>query len=441
MRPPSMWQGVDETPKTLGPRGSSSSDKPASRIDAAQASALSRTSAGNGLKRTLSVAVEQDAKRIAQMKVKPKASLDNVRIKAIPASSPVRPPAESRNMTHSNAQWNQQAPASSPGWRGSAAHPPQDPPETTGDNFDPVQRSLSNMIHDTPNTTIRKILGPLSSATAPARGQPLSDGSEMGQAANIMSSAAEIDWGVDLSQFFNLEGFSLPQDTLMQADYTQALGNPHADSTGHVPSDFEASRNDVQPHGMSEGSDDVISQLFNRTSSVGYDSSSPARFDFSTLPPSSPPMIPSDLPHSALLLSSPDMSPWERKTSPAKSSIKSSYTPLPDVNGQLQVNMTRSYSDSKSIQSSLTPQTAGTGTTGPSNSQSGQTLDAQFNGDVLSQKSFEELFGRMIEHSQQQHQHQTGGGASSGQGQGLDEQGAMSDADILSFLEKSMAAT
>ena len=347
-------------------------------------------------------------------------------------------------------------PASSPGWRGSASHTPPEAPQPDGDDFNPVQRSASSAVIDTPNTTIRKILGPLSSpAMGRDQAQALSDGSDVGQAnKNMMSSATEIDWGVDLSQFFNLDGFSLPPDTLAQSDYTQALVQRPTASTGHVQSDFEPSHNDAQPHGMSEGSDDVISQLFNRTSSVGYDSSSPARFDFSTLPPSSPPMIPSDLPHSALLLSSPDMSPWERKTSPAKSTIKSAYTPLPDVtvtvNGQArplsqsksQISMTRSYSDSKSIQSSHTPQTATavatTGGTNNGNNHSGNTLDSQFNGDVLSQKSFEELFGRMIEHSQQQQQQQQLGDAGASQSQGGIAQVAMSDEDIFCFLEKSM---
>jgi hypothetical protein len=97
------------------------------------------------------------------------------------------------------------------------------------------------------------------------------------------------DWSTDLSAFFDVEGY--------------ALNHP---SNGPAPS-IKTETDE----------DDSLSQLFNRTSSAMIESSpSLVPFDFSQLPPSSPPM-PSDLPHSALLLSSPDLSPLDSRISPA----------------------------------------------------------------------------------------------------------------------------
>jgi hypothetical protein len=95
-----------------------------------------------------------------------------------------------------------------------------------------------------------------------------------------------------------------------------------------------------QPSGGTE-EDDVLSQLFNRTSSIGPLGSSPAPFDFSQLPPSSPPAsngpssdIDLELGHSAMLLSSPDISPAAshhaniKRISPEKkSTLNQSFTP------------------------------------------------------------------------------------------------------------------
>lgn len=77
--------------------------------------------------------------------------------------------------------------------------------------------------------------------------------------------------------------------------------------------------------------DTVLSQLFNRTSSIAGPGSSPSGFDFSQLPPSSPPMsvLSSDaLPHSALLLSSP-----VKKNTPSVSGQTPSASGLTPVDG------------------------------------------------------------------------------------------------------------
>ena len=267
MRPPALWQGVDDDIKSLK---KDKSDHPASRIDAGT------PGPSGGLKRTLSAAVERDAKRLAQLRSKPK-SLLNIP-KTIPASSPVRPTGPAKETTGvRNAKWNQSGvAASSPG--GWADSMPQ--PLSEIDNFDPVQASAHTL------------------------DMPLSDDGHHG----VTSST--VDWNTDLSAFFDLEGFSLP------AQGSGAATTPADQFMGSHPG------SDVPPE-----SDDVVSQLFNRTSSVGFDSS-PATFDFSQLPPSSPPNMTSDLPHSALLLSSPDLSPMDRRTSPAKSTpAKNSVTP------------------------------------------------------------------------------------------------------------------
>lgn len=184
-----------------------------------------------------------------------------------------------------NAKWNSNTAgvaASSPGgWV-----EPMDPPPPPSDNFKSLpptpKRSTTKVVQESPNTAIRRIMGNTQSLSL-----PLSD-----DATTVPDSS--VDWGTDLSAFFDVEGFSL--------------------STGdmNLPSD------------KSEGDDDAMSRLF-RTSSAIMESS-PSPFDFSQLPPSSPPAAMSDLPHSALLLSSPDMSPMDRLISPAKSTGKT-YTP------------------------------------------------------------------------------------------------------------------
>ena len=375
MRPPSLWERVDETPRTMKARVATPSDAPASRIDAVTPS----VSNSGGLKRTLSHAVEQDAKRIAMSRAKPK-GLTAVK-PPIAASSPVRPPAPREALPRTKL--NQPIAASSPGFRAST-------PPRTADTFDPVQP----LPQDTPNTAIRKMLEPVMQSLS----MPLSDDGALGS-----GQSPQFDWNTDLSAFFDLEGFSLPEVgtemTLVHSDHVDPTpgGKPVNGSDGTTRSD------------------DVISQLFN-PSSIG--TSSPAPFDFSQLPPSSPPVMSSDLGHSALLLSSPAISPWERKTSPPKSTAKSAFTPLSEISTN---EMARSYSD-------MGPQTHHTHT-GVSGA---RTDDNPFkaDSDVFAGKSMEELFGQMIAQSQSHQREEQG--SSTGQVEG------MMDDELFSFLEKSL---
>lgn len=313
MRPPKLWEGVDDDVKNLSMRDkrtaltpatpSSDDDRPASRIDS-----------GNGLKRTLSAVVEQDAKRIANLRSRlaaPRSALSNA-VRAIPMTSPPRA-STSASRSVRNARWNvdAQAGASSPGGWAEPMH--STAPQS--DTFNPVNES--------PNTAIRRILG--SGAPAQSLDLPLSDDGLMTKSAD----PAAFNWDTDLSAFFDVEGFSL------EADPAQGRSPPAEPTDFHRALSSGARR---RREATAIEDEDVLSQLFNRTSSVGNLDSSPAPFDFSQLPPSSPPAMPSDLPHSALLLSSPDNSPMgfsrfdrellQRISPDKKSSLKHSFTPI-----------------------------------------------------------------------------------------------------------------
>jgi len=284
MRPPTLWEGVEDDPRSLAkrdkttgmtpaPTPSSHNDRPASRIDS-----------GGGFKRTLSAVVEQDAQRIASLRYRPSApkSSLNQSHKAIPMTSPPRA-STSASRSMRNVRWNgnAHAGASSPGGWAEPMHPgvPQ------SDNFNPVNES--------PNTAIRRILGteiPMQSLE-----MPLSDDGTMSRPTD----AATFNWDTDLSAFFDVEGFSLDSDP------AQGRSPPAEPTKFHRALSSAARRRREETATEDE---DALSQLLNRASSIGLESS-PIPFDFSQLPPSSPPVMPNDLPHSALLLSSPDNSP------------------------------------------------------------------------------------------------------------------------------------
>jgi hypothetical protein len=146
---------------------------------------------------------------------------------------------------------------------------------------------------------------------------PLSDD---GPGAATPSTA---NWNQDLSAFFDVDGFTTAPGATSKL--SPAFRESEVNGVSSVIRIKEA-QDSGNPPATSE--DDVFSQLFQRTSSMGFDASSHASspFDFSQLPPSSPPSLPSNLPHSALLLSSPSASPHEYspsdstgKVSPARS--------------------------------------------------------------------------------------------------------------------------
>lgn len=292
MRPPKLWEGVDEDVRTV--KKGHEVEKRASRIDQPPTPAASSSSPA-GFKRTMSTVVNSDAKRIAALRpTRPIPSNLQKSFKPAPMTSPAR--ASTARITEPskpavrNAKWNSNTgggvAASSPGgWV-----EPMDPPPPPSDNFNPMPptpKRQSKVVQESPNTAIRRIMGTSSTLSLAL---PLSDD------ATVVPDSSTFDWNADLSSFFDVEGFSMST----------------AEMTGIAPSE------------RTEGDDDVMSQLF-RTSSAMMESSPP--FDFSQLPPSSPPVALSDLPHSALLLSSPDLSPMNRLISPAKSTGKT-YTPF-----------------------------------------------------------------------------------------------------------------
>ena len=370
MRPPKFWEGVDEEVKTQKKHDDKDKDKedkgkdkgkPASRIDASSSPA--------GLRRTLSAAVNQDAQRIAAMRGKPSSSLKQSH-RPEPKTSPVRhtPARAVRNAKWTNATSNAGA-ASSPGGWVKPMHPPPPP----SDNFHPVSHSHGissdapssppkrqrtgkgnvHIPHDSPNTAIKRILG-TTETSMPSLDLPLSDDAENAlshaQSLSLSQATSSFDWTTDLSAFFDVEGLALNAET---TEGERGAGGAMLDRSDGT-----------------ENEDDVLSQLFHRTSSAILESS-PTPFDFSQLPPSSPPIMPSDLPHSALLLSSPDLSPMDRKYSPhvrgdfnTPASVASGMTPLASESGPTPVPSQQHQHQHVNTNTNTNTNTGGTGGNG-----------------------------------------------------------------------------
>lgn len=321
MRPPPLWEGVDEEVMRK-PRDEDDAEKRASRIDHAGPSSTqpprpipaSSPAPGSGFKRTLSTVVNQDAMRIAAMKTtaRPGPSALKQSFKPGPMTSPVK--SASTLPAVRNAKWNNTptAAASSPGGWAQHSHPPVPP----SDDFNPLHSSPRRSarvnaaaVQESPNTAIRRILG-TANTSIQSLDLPLSDDSPNDTLQPGAQPVQMLDWtNADLSSFFDVEGYAMHNASAAAA--RSAAGGSNAG--GRATSE------------KAEMEDDVMSQLFNRTSSAIMSNSSPAPFDFSQLPPSSPPRS-IDLPHSALLLSSPDLSPMDQRVSPAKSTGKS-FTP------------------------------------------------------------------------------------------------------------------
>jgi hypothetical protein len=310
-----MWEGVDDDVKTLrlganlAPMPSSEIDLPAPRLD-------------SGFKRTLSAVVEKDAERIAGMR-KPsypvvarpshmaKSTVPAAR--QMPMTSPPRGSISATKGVRNTSRIVQTQPAaSSPGGyaipRSDAFRPPAQAGHAQGQGqsnshetrFDP---------NESPNTAINRILGTSMNMPMQSLQMPLSDDGRQ-DSQNV--------WNTDMSSFFDVENLDIQMSAGPHG--ATALKSPSPPPSFHrTSSSASASRRRHQPSGGTE-EDDVLSQLFNRTSSIGPLGSSPTRgtFDFSQLPPSSPPASagPSsdlgidmdlDLGHSALLLSSPDI--------------------------------------------------------------------------------------------------------------------------------------
>lgn len=279
MRPKELWTTGDEEPVRRGRHAKAKKEKEAAAAKE------------KGFKRTLTQVVEKDARRIADMRKTTKTPAPRGRPpKAVPATSPSRAPAP-KAVRNAKFAASTAVAASSPG--GYARSIDNAHPSTPASTTTPMGPTES------PNTVLRRILD----SAMPSLALPLSD--DGSGAAN-----STVDWNPDLSAFFNVDGFAMsgsarvsPQQRVSEVTVSSALRK-------QVSADDDADPS-IRP---ASSEDDVFSQLFQRTSSVGdFDASShtSSPFDFSQLPPSSPPSLPSNLPHSALLLSSPSGSPAE----------------------------------------------------------------------------------------------------------------------------------
>lgn len=292
MRPPSLWSSVD-TPTGL------------------DRTLLPRSAAGEAstFKRTLTMVAEKDAQRIASMRAtRSRASSSLPAIpRAMPMTSPPRGPASlPKSVRNAKFAGTTTVAASSPGgWvdAGPSSCPPSGPIAAADDNT--IDPSVS------PNTHLRRIFGD----AMPSLAMPLSDD-------GAGTAESHTGWNADLSAFFDVDGFSMAPGTSHKSIAKSPALRSQADIKG-VSSALRGRDIDIgmAPTSMAASSeDDVFSQLFQRTSSVGnldasdlghQPSDTPEPFDFSQLPPSSPPSMPSNLPHSALLLSSPGGSPMD----------------------------------------------------------------------------------------------------------------------------------
>jgi hypothetical protein len=321
MRPPAMWDGVDDEikPSRLVPMPSSEIDLPAQRLD-------------SGFKRTMSAVVEKDAKRLASSA----GSRKPVASRIMPMTSP---PRGSKSVTKaarhssSSSRAQQQPAASSPGPFTNHSNSRTPASASAPGHGHPLQQAFVFNPDDSPNTTLNKIIG--ASMPMQSLDMPLSDdGREKEQ---IPWTNTNTNTHTPYHNTTTTERFEMSAGP----HGATSLKSPSPPPKFHRTSSTASKRflNQHQPSGGTE-EDDVLSQLFNRTSSIGPLGSSPAQFDFSQLPPSSPPAsngpssdIDLELGHSAMLLSSPDISPasshhTHKKVSPEKkSTLNQSFTP------------------------------------------------------------------------------------------------------------------
>lgn len=290
MRPDKLWYNNADDVKGKAKQGKSTTR--ADRVD-------------KGFKRTLTMAADKDAQRIANLR-------SAARKTEGPVTSPVRGSAAASRTLRNSARLAATAAASSPGWT-------HQPVSTT------LAAANAAPTPDSPGSALRRVLGNDGSTLA----MPLSDDGN-GPVSNSM------DWNADLSAFFNVDGFAMDSAGVSKPNLTSPAREAATTDLNNVSSVTKLrdlhELSDMVP---AQSDDDVFSQLFNRTSSFGQFESSPTPFDFSQLPPSSPPALPSTLPHSALLYSSPGGSPLDpsprdsdsgAKPSPPHSNLRHSVT-------------------------------------------------------------------------------------------------------------------
>ncbi|KAI9639319.1 uncharacterized protein MKK02DRAFT_39617 [Dioszegia hungarica] len=309
MRPPALWSAVDddvtERPRSTNPKPIIPRNPPI-HLTARAAAAAGKGKAGSAssstatFKRTLSAVVEEDAKRIASRR--PSSTTPAVRsnlnpARNAPAPAPATSPAQStraktmRNASWKNPQGNQVA--SSPGgWVNPDARA-----VTASEAFEPVA----------------------SSAAQPASGSRGFNTQSGIQSLQLPQSEDQFqiagNWDTDHSTLFDFEAFEQRND--------KAEGSHHGHQQPlrrsprkHIP------RSHGHGHGHAPSDTDPLSGFY-PTSTAPGPSSPRSNFDFSALPPSSPPFIPGAAnyhvlgPHAnaqgggiaSLLMSSPDFSP------------------------------------------------------------------------------------------------------------------------------------
>ncbi|EKC99839.1 hypothetical protein A1Q2_05804 [Trichosporon asahii var. asahii CBS 8904] len=252
MRPPTLWSTIPAEPPSEPSEPQPIAPSP-------------------GFKRTLTQVAESDARRIANGKARQTRAGVRAPKAAGPMTSPPRAPAAAARVRNAKFAESAAPAASSPGgW----AQPP-------------------------------------SEAKTPAR-RPLAD-TEQNLAMPLSDDAPAPAWNSQSGAFFDVDGFSMkPGTTTPGPSVAKPHPSPRRHSEADVSSVVRARAHQEQTDPAASSEDDVFSQLFQRTSSAAsLDALSLASspFDFSQLPPSSPPALPSNLPHSALLLSSPSGSP------------------------------------------------------------------------------------------------------------------------------------
>jgi hypothetical protein len=348
MRPPTLWQAVDEDvrdrPRKKGPGSTATPSSPAPMPKSEPASG------SGGFKRTLSAAVNEDARRIATMRsARPRSHL-NESTKPAPTAPMTSPLRASSSMTRSvvdrsvNRKAHATAAASSPGGWGQSANNDDSVPFPPSDTFQPVLKEGTAMggVLESPNTAIRRILGGgATNSGVESLEMPLSDDGG--------KDGGPIDWTADLSAFFDVDAFNLPDQVVAPQEQVHSHSQLQRRASPNAGVDLGLNFAPRTDHGYAATTsdnaddDDVLSQLFHRTSSVGI-SSSP-RFDFSALPPSSPPIIPADY---SALLSSPDNSPM---------SLGMGFSPLDSIPSSFSARTSPEKVKSKSgLARSFTPQ-------------------------------------------------------------------------------------
>ncbi|ORY26181.1 hypothetical protein BCR39DRAFT_542223 [Naematelia encephala] len=314
MRPPTLWQGLDEEVRER-PRdkkgGSGPASTPAAQTPSSEANRPASRIDSGSFKRTLSAVVEQDARRIASMRTRPGGHAVKSNLGQSSKSAMTSPMRGSTSATKSiRARHLDTIAASSPGWQ----RPSPTARQSTNTPAPRLESSSSQQVMQT-------------------LAMPLSD--DGGRDDDTRNDTGTSIWDTDISAYFDF-----PADSLGgMATHGRSPSEEPTDFHRALSSGARARRRrgmdmDMDMDTEAETEDDVLSQLFNRTSSIGPMGSSPGTFDFSQLPPSSPPVIPSsDLPHSVLLLSSPGtssigFSPLDRRISPEKpkSALRQSFS-------------------------------------------------------------------------------------------------------------------